>query len=81
MINIQNSKKLIFSAIIIYNNNYFRQLEYSNFECTLSKDNAQSSTNYLCEVQIQNKDMAGFLCLERHQSCRRHNTRLQKGSD
>ena len=51
------SKKLIFSASIIYNNNYFRQLEYSNFECTLSKDNAQSSTNYLCEVQIQNKDI------------------------
>ena len=51
------SKKLIFSASIIYNNNYFRQLEDSNFECTLSKNNAQSSTNYLCEVQIQNKDI------------------------
>ena len=51
------SKKLIFSGRIIYNNNYFRQLEDSNFECTLSKNNAQSSTNYLCEVQIQNKDI------------------------
>ena len=51
------SKKLIFSASIIYNNNYFRQLEDSNFECTLSKNNAQSSTNYLCEVQVQNKDI------------------------
>ena len=51
------SKKLIFSASIIYNNNYFRQLEDSNFECNLSKNNAQSSTNYLCEVQIQNKDI------------------------
>ena len=51
------SKKLIFSGSIIYNNNYFRQLEDSNFACTLSKNNAQSSTNYLCEVQVQNKDI------------------------
>ena len=32
-------------------------MEDSNFECALSKSNAQSSTNYLCKVQVQNKDI------------------------
>ena len=50
------SEKLKFSSSIFYNN-YYRQLEDSNFECTLTENDTQSSTDYFCNVQIQNKNI------------------------